>query len=172
MPETNDRSTPYQIRMPSHQAAAKLRIGRRELLVQVRDVSWADITVALPASVARKFGNGRSVTLTHQGETLKSKICARHVGTDGETLLVLRQVHGELASSKMTKTHQHPDRIRPVSEQRVNSDPLLTIVLMVGGLVAIMIMPGWGDELGTSSTLTDGICDFCTGMLQFFKSLV
>ncbi len=163
MSSTVDRAQPYPIKLPSQQAAGELHVGWRSYPVQVIDISWQAVTVAIPPKASKRIRLNSHATVWYQGNAWRSiadKPCRRESGQTLLQLTLADQTDPRLL--RMKRASKANTTI--CGEQNVNSDPLVIAVLIIGVIIAFLIMPGWGDELGTSQTIP-------TAFQEFFKAV-
>ncbi len=168
MSETIDRSQPYHIRIPSDQSSAELHVGWRSYHVSVRETSWADISLTLPASRAKLLKLKAECKLYHQGSTWRAYIAEIVNSPDGMASVTLIRAEEVEAASKPKRDRRMG--AKPPTEHRMASDPLILAIGVFGFLAAMLILPGWGDELGTSEPLTTGIVDFLKNVTGLFRN--
>lgn len=167
---TIDRAQPYLIRLPARQSAGELHIGWRSYPVTVLDISWQAITVALPSSAIRRVKLHSKAIVWHQGNqypAVVSKPCQKENGVATLSLMISDTDDPRL--KKIQRAMRRGDAT--CGEQRLNADPVVVAVALIGCLVAFLVMPGWGESLGTSTTVTEAITGLLTELADFFTGL-
>ena len=167
---TIDRAQPYPIRLPARQSAGELHIGWRSYPVTVLDISWQAINVALPKSAIRRVKLHRRVTVWHQGnqyQAVASQPCQKENGVTTLSLTISDVDDPRL--KKIQRAMRSCDT--KCGEQRIHTDPVVVAVALIGCLVAFLVMPGWGESLGTSTTVTEALTGFMTGIAEFFTGM-
>ncbi len=153
MNETQDRAKAYSFGLQASQASACLRIGWHKLKVSVTEYSWSGYTVVVQKRAARKLREGREWTLEYQGSDYRVNCLGSRPLSDGKV-----EVHLQLDQSATTpsSTSKKKPWTAATSVRLNHRDPLLGLASGIGLVVMLLILPGWGDEWGTSACLTNG----------------
>jgi hypothetical protein len=163
-----DRTQPYAIRLPTSQSSGEMRVGWRSYKVQVVDISWQSITVSLPSSIASRLRLNSVATVWHQGTSWRTTINHPTRGENGTTSLSLSLME---CDSQVHKLKKNFDRAVACGETRVGTDPLVFGIALFSLIVAAMVLPGFGDEMGTSDMMTKLITDMCKNTTKFFTDM-
>ena len=166
MQAEQDRTFAYSFQLPASQTRGRLRVGSRKIAVKVQSKSWQEIKLLTTAKIARKAITKGRCSLEHQGIVCQAIASSQLTVGEGQVCLTLT------ITSEPSNLSRRIKRITNSSakshQQRITGDPMSTICLLAGSLLILLVMPGWGDELGTSDLLTDGITDFCSALSEFF----
>jgi hypothetical protein len=151
--ETESRARPYCYPTQNDQAIGKLRLGWRDYPVLVCGYSWAGYTIEVNNSLARKLSLGREAKLTHQGSTYEVSCLSRVVVRKNLVQIELQREDNHAERNKLIRRNKTAARATISLNQR---DPVLSFATWVFIIMMLMILPGWGESLGTTQYFTEG----------------
>jgi hypothetical protein len=144
-------STPsYRCKISRGNTKALLRLGWHKYKVDVVEISRDSFSVRVPTKIANQVAVGGKSKLLYQ-EMLWSVLCThKWINNEKQTDLEFKQI-AELTKPKIDKG---PLKSGVKGVRAVQSDNSLPIAFGVATIMAILIMPAWGGQWGTS----DAIC--------------
>lgn len=131
---------------------ATVQIGWRHYAARVAEVARDGFTVVVPVRVAKRLSQGSKFTLDYHDETWLVGVESRNQDPNG---LIKLRVRREEDLTQLTHEGEWGwlDFLGGVSLR--NADPLLSIGTVCGIITILLVSPGVGDELGTSSYLAE-----------------
>ena len=163
MQRADDRAKPYNIRIPANQMAAELHLGWRSYAASVRQLSWAGAVVSVTPAAAEAFRRRRVGRLVHQNTAWEAVIESEQMAGGNEILLTLQRVE-----SSHSETAKYTESV-PAAQHWLHTDPLFAGLILFALLASMLIMPGWGEELGTSQAIGDAAVTFGRGIVDFCR---
>ncbi len=160
-----DATPSYRCKVSAGNTRGSLRLGMRRFRVEVLEMSRDSFCVRLPAAIAKKVVVGKKSKLMYQ-EMLWSVLCTnKWIGESNHVDLELKQLD-ELISPKLKRA--------PLSGKSTQvaaigqTDPTLPVAMLGAFVLAILIMPAWGGQWGTS----DRLCALVSSTWSLLSGLV
>ncbi len=145
-----DATPSYRCKVSAGNTRGSLQLGMRRFSVEVLEMSRDSFCVRLPAAIAKKVVVGKKSKLMYQ-EMLWSVLCTnKWIGESNQVDLEFKQLD-ELISPKLNRA--------PLSGKSTQvatigqTDPTLPVAMLGAFILAILIMPAWGGQWGTSDKL-------------------
>ena len=159
-------STPsYRCKVTDGNTLGTLRLGRQSFKVDVLEMSRDSFSVRIPARIAKKVAVGSKSRLFYQ-EMLWSVRCTnKWMGNSNSVDLEFQQLD-ELTPPKL-KRGPMTGTSKPVAALG-QSDPILPVAMLGAFILAILILPAWGGQWGTS----DAICGAISNTWSAVRELV
>jgi hypothetical protein len=152
MTRPNDDRNAFRCRIPPENSAAKLKFGRRLVNVCVLDTSRSGFSVRLPNKIARKLNNRKRAVLYFAGEKWEVTAKSSYTGTDDFTVVGLSRIR------ELTKIDQPASwGFTFLPKTNLQNDPAFLMYLMLAFVVAVICLPGVGDNLGTAPKVRKGL---------------
>ncbi len=131
---------------------ASIQIGWNRFPARVTEVARDGFTVVIPSKASRKISQGAKLRLNYGDELWVVSLKSRNLSSDGRIELKVRREkdltpHDYRGSQGLTGVHN--------SISLRAADPALSIGALAGIILILLVCPGYGDELGTSSFLTE-----------------
>jgi len=140
-------------------------VGIRRFNVEVLEMSRDSFCVRVPIAIAKKVVVGKKSKLMYQ-EMLWSVLCThKWIGESNQVDLEFKQLD-ELIAPKLNKA--------PLSGKSTQvaaigqTDPTLPVAMLGAFVLAILIMPAWGGQWGTS----DKLCSIVSTIWSALSGLV
>lgn len=166
-----DRSQPYPIRVPVGQSAGELHVGWRSYPINVVDISWQTITIAVTKKIAARIRHHSKATVWNQGNqwlVIVEGHPQQH--ENGLVTLSLNLADREDPRLKQIQRSTRGASVQ-IGTQRMGTDPVVVAVMIIGILIALLVTPGWGEQWGTSVPLTKAITELFSSFFSLFTNL-
>lgn len=153
---TQDRSKPYRCIILPEDSVCRIRIGRKEFVGELIDLSRDDFRLRVPPSVDRLLQKARHIELRYHGERWLVKYDNSDLPeatADGSNSVVQLRRVDELTRVKMPSPWATLGSLKMSRE----TDPRFVLAVMVAFIAACLALPGIGDHLGTAPRIKDGI---------------
>ncbi|MFO0939422.1 MAG: hypothetical protein U0930_01510 [Pirellulales bacterium] len=146
-----DPSKPYRCLIPPEDCACRLRVGRKDIVCELIDLSREDFRVRIPRKVERAVRKARRIELRYHGERWLVKLVPNHTEQEPGVYMLIRI--DELTPVQM------PSPWAALSAMRMSrdTDPRFVLALMLALIFACLSLPGIGDQLGTAPRIKDGL---------------
>ena len=149
-----DATTSYRCKVSEGNTQGLLRLGRQRFKVDVVEMSRDSFCVRVPSCVARNVAVGSKSKLFYQG-MLWSVLCTQKwLGESDRVDLELKQLD-ELTVPKLQKAPFF-GKARSVGAIG-QTDPTLPVAMLGAFLIAVLILPAWGGQWGTSQALCTAV---------------
>jgi hypothetical protein len=145
-----DATPSYRCKVSAGNTHGSLQLGMRRFSVEVLEMSRDSFCVRLPAAIAKKVVVGKKSKLMYQ-EMLWSVLCTnKWIGDSNHVDLEFKQLD-ELISPKLNRAplSGKSAQVAAISQ----TDPTLPVAMLAAFVLAILIMPAWGGQWGTSEKL-------------------
>ena len=149
-----DATPSYRCKVSVGNTRGSLRTGIRRFQIEVLELSRDSFFVRVPLEIAKKISVGSKSKLLYQ-EMLWSVLCTnKWIGPLNQVDLEFKQLE-ELTPPKMRKA--------PLSGQARQvaaigqTDPTLPVAMLGAFILAILILPAWGGQWGTSERLCSAV---------------
>ena len=151
MARPNDDRNAFRCRIPPENSAAKLKLRGRLIDVNVLDTSRSGFSVRMPNKIARKLSGRKRAVLFFGGDKWEVTAQSSYTGTDDFTVIGLSRIR------EITKIKE--PRCWGFSLPKINlqNDPAFLMYLMLALVVAVICLPGLGDNLGTAPKVRKGL---------------
>ena len=158
-----DRTKPYECPIGVEQSDALLKVRGKMRPVKVVSYSRETFTVEVSQRTLKSFRNGASTKFQYSGENWDVRISGKTLDHSGRPTLRLERlsenspikVPGSVLSSLFG------------NKGTDLSDPVVPVYLTIMLIIALLVLPGWGEELGTS----DLIISFVRAGIESFQSV-
>jgi hypothetical protein len=155
-------STPsFRCKVNTANSSGLLRVGMRTCKVQILEMSRDSFSVRVPASIAKRIQVGRKSKLLYQ-EMLYSVLCSEKWIGDANQVDIEFKPLAELTQPKLQRGG-HSRGAKPGMSVG-QSDPTLPVALLGAFILALLIMPAWGGQWGTSEPLCRAISNVCSAL--------
>lgn len=146
-----DPSKPYRCLIPPEDCACRLRVGHKDLVCELIDLSREDFRIRIPRKYERVVRKARRIELRYHGERWLVKLAPSHTEPEQGVFLLMRV--DELTPVVM------PSPWAALSAMRMSrdTDPRFVLALMLAFIAACLSLPGIGDQLGTAPKIKDGL---------------
>ncbi len=160
-----DATQSYRCKVSAGNTRGTLQVGMRRFSVEVLEMSRDSFSVRAPAAVANKVVVGKKSKLLYQ-EMLWSVLCThKWIGESNRVDLEFKQLD-ELIEPKLNRA---PLSGKPTQlAARDQTDSTLPAAMLGAFILAILIMPAWGGQWGTS----DKLCSLVSTTWSALSSLV
>ena len=156
-----DATPSYRCKVNSGNARATLRLGWRRFTVEVIELSRDSFCIRVPQRLARKIAVGTKSKLFYQ-DMLWSVLCShKWIGDSNKVDLEFQQL-AELTPVKVPKSSY----LTTTRQVRTLSDSTLPVAVTGGLILAILVMPAWGGEWGTSDAICSAVSSTWTALGQ------
>lgn len=165
-----DSSKPrgFRISLPADVQLGLLQEGWRSYPVAVTGQSWDGFTIRVPESTARRLSNGRHGTLRYQQDVSKVTFSTQENTDTGEVDVTLL-----LTDESYTKSTRKNGAVAKSGSIQVNqSDSVLSGAVLLGILLLVLALPGWGDQWGTSDYFEDSFAVISRGIYDAMRMFV
>lgn len=162
-----EQSAAFRCSVSPELSRARVKIGWSSYNACVTEVSRDGFTLSLPDKVAKRVPQGTEFQLDYRGERWILQSEYRNQDSDGNALV------SAVCTKDLTKMNYRDGSIRESLFGGVKispTDPVLPIGVVAGIILILLISPGWGDQLGTSSYLTDMIRQIIDGFKEAVSS--
>ncbi|MCY2984086.1 MAG: hypothetical protein NTY15_10695 [Planctomycetota bacterium] len=155
----------YRCKVSAGNTRGYLQLGMRRFSVEVLEVSRDSFCVRLPEAIAKKVGVGKKSKLMYQ-EMLWSVLCTnKWIGVSNHVDLEFKQLD-ELILPKLRRSALLGKSTQGMSIGQ--TAPTLPAAMLGAFILAILIMPAWGGQWGTS----DKICGLVSTTWTALSGLV
>lgn len=168
MNETQDRAQAYSFDLQADQSHGSLRIGNVQSPVTVKQFSWSGYTIEVPPSISSKRWLGKRGSLSFQGNQYAVNCKSHEVQTDGKFLLQLERIDNDAAKSRKRKKKSALSGSIALTPK----NPVLGIAGWLCLVALFLILPGWGENWGTSKYLSDGIYSIVANGSQACRNIL
>lgn len=146
-----DSAKPYRCAIAPEDSDCRVRIGRRDVVCEVIDLSREDFRVRIPASALKAIRRARRIELRYRGERWLVTLAA-HNQADPTDVFKLMRID-ELTPIKMPS----PWRALTALNMSRDTDPRFVLAFLLAIIAACIALPGLGDQLGTAPRIKNGI---------------
>lgn len=146
----SDRIKPYRCTIPPEDCACRLRVGRKDVVCELIDLSREDFRIRVPKKHARVIRRARRLELRYHGERWLVKLAPTQ--EDQPDIVSLLRIN-ELTPVNMPSPWATLGTMRMSRE----TDPRFVLALMLALIAACVSLPGIGDQLGTAPRIKDGV---------------
>lgn len=151
-----DRASAFRCSVSPENSHAKVRIGRRNWDVRVCELSRECFTLIIPKAMVRYAPQGAKIQVFYRDEIWLVQAASHELTADEHQLLQVNRLQD------LTKMEYRSNPWWWLGSGNVevrSKDPMLPVGVIAGVLLVLMIMPGFGDDLGTTSFVTDAIAN-------------
>ena len=147
-----DRTTAFRCNVAPEYSEAKVVIGWKTCDVRVCEVARDSFTLIVPKSLLKKTRQGSKFELRYRDEAWIVQCTSQEIAPEG-----FYQIHAQRLQD-LTKMEYRSSFFWWLGSNQVevrHRDPILPVGIIAAFLLIVLIMPGLGDDLGTSSFLSD-----------------
>lgn len=146
-----DPSKPYRCQLPPEDCTCRLRVGRKDIVGELVDLSREDFRVRISKKYAASMRRAKRIELRYHGERWLVKV-DRDESNESENVFMLQRVD-ELTPVRMPSPWA---TLKTLNMSR-ETDPRFVLALMVAFIAACIALPGIGDQLGTAPRIKNGL---------------
>jgi hypothetical protein len=149
----NDRSPSYRCKISRGNTRALLRLGWHRYDVDVIEMSRDSFSVRVPQKIGNQISVGGKSKLFYQ-EMLWSVLCThKWLGDEKQVELEFKQL-AELTPLRVPKATCGG---KTKGVQAIQSDNSLAVAFGVAIIMAVLILPAWGGQWGTSELICSAV---------------
>jgi hypothetical protein len=148
-----DTTASYRCKVSGGNSRALLRLGCHRFNVDVVEMSRDSFCVRVPSKIANQVAVGSKSKLFYQ-EMLWSVLCTQKWISDSQHVDLEFKQLAELTPLKVPKG---PIGATTKGTRAIQSDNSLAIAFGVALVIAVLIMPAWGGQWGTSDALCTAV---------------
>ena len=158
-----DATSSYRCRVSEGNTRGSLRLGRLRFKVEVVEISRESFCVRVPSSNARKIAVGSTSKLLFQGMLWSVQCTQKWIGESDRVDLELKQLD-ELTVPKLRRA---PFFGKAKSVAAIGqTDPALPVAMLGAFIIAVLILPAWGGQWGTSQALCSAVSATWTALSE------
>jgi len=146
--------------VPIELSRAKLIFWGYEIPIEILSISRDEFSFIVSCSSADKIQTGKKYRLQHRGDEWEVECLGHEALDDVRHVVVVKRLKDRTRYenvgnwwSQIFKSHQ-------------KADPIIVFALAVGFIVSYLLLPGWGEDLGTTRPITDMV-QHCIDVIQF-----
>ena len=149
-----DATSSFRCKVSAGNTRGSLRLGYQRFKVDVVEMSRDSFCVRVPSAIARKVAVGSTSKLLYQG-MLWSVLCTQKwIGESDRVDLEFKQLD-ELTVPKLQRATFF-GKARSVGAIG-QTDPTLPVAMLGAFLIAVLILPAWGGQWGTSQAICTAV---------------
>ncbi len=157
-----------QFPIPMGQEEGQIKLGRRNYPVKMSSCSRLGCNFRVSKDVAKKLRIGQLAILTFQ-QSQQAVVCKSWENTDEDTVeMEVRwddgAFQGDLSYRRPTVNATKPHALRA-------GDPYFGLAIAIFLAILLLVLPGWGEELGTSESIAKGCEALVRHTVDAFKAL-
>jgi hypothetical protein len=156
---SQDRTKPYRCQIPLDDCACHIRVGSKDTLCEIIDLSRLDFRLEVPKGFEKTLRKAKRIELRYHGELWLVRLSK--VTPENQKVVVVLDRVAELTPVKMPSPWTTLFTLK-MSRQ---TDPRFVLVVMLAFIAACLALPGVGDTLGTAPRIKNGVHN----VLQSFK---
>lgn len=146
-----DSSKPYRCQLPPEDCTCRLRVGRKDVVGELIDLSREDFRVRIAKKHAAAMRRAKRVELRYHGERWLVKV-DKDESNEAENVFMLQRI------DELTPVHlPSPWATLKTLNMSRETDPRFVLALMVAFIAACIALPGIGDQLGTAPRIKNGL---------------
>ncbi len=149
-----DATSSFRCKVSEGNTRGSLRLGRQRFKVDVMEMSRDSFCVRVPSAIARKVAVGSTSKLLYQG-MLWSVLCTqKRIGESDRVDLEFKQLDELTVPNLQRATFFGKARSVGAISQ---TDPTLPVAMLGAFVIAVLILPAWGGQWGTSQAICTAV---------------
>ncbi len=148
----HDDKPAFRCAVANECSRAFIRVGWSRFQATVTEVSRDGFTLRLPSKASRGVSQGNKLRLYYSQEVWLVSVESKSLDSDGKIALKVRREE-DLTRVVFQGDSGFGSLLNGVSLR--SADPGLSLGVILGVTLVVLISPGLGDELGTSSYLSE-----------------
>lgn len=146
-----DATKPYRCILPPEDCTCRLRVGRRDVVGELIDLSREDFRVRVAKKHAAAMRRAKRIELRYHGERWLVRV-NKDSSNETENVYMLQRID-ELTPVRFPSPWA---TLKSLNMSR-ETDPRFVLALMVAFIAACIALPGIGDQLGTAPRIKNGL---------------
>jgi hypothetical protein len=148
-----DVTNSYHCVIPIEMSKGKLLFWFSELKIEVLSLSRDEFSFVIPKSKSEKIHLGKNYRLQYRGEEWEVECVDQAAFDDSRNVVVVRRLHDKTRYS----TKQGNVWVQLFGSTGRRADPMLIFPMMIGFTLVFLLLPGWGEDLGTTQPITQTV---------------
>jgi hypothetical protein len=150
MTTNTDVTNSYHCVVPIELSKGRLRFWFSEMKIEVLSLSRDEFSFVVPKNQCSKIHLGKKYRLDYRNEEWDVECVDLDAFDDSRNVVVVRR----LQDRTHYKTKQSNVWLQTFGNIGKNADPMLILPMMIGFTLTFLLLPGWGEDLGTTQPIT------------------
>jgi hypothetical protein len=157
-----------QFPIPMGQEEGQIKLGRRNYPVKMSSCSRLGCNFRASKDVAKKLKIGQQAILTFQ-QSQQAVVCKSWENMDEDT--VEMEVRWGDGAFQEDFSYRRPTVTAPKPHALRVGDPYFGLAIAIFLAILLLVLPGWGEDLGTSESIAKGCEALVRHTVDAFKAL-
>jgi hypothetical protein len=167
MPKPIVSEVAHQFLIPMNEDDGQIKLGRRNYPVKMSSCSRLGCNLRVSPVLAKKLKIGQQAILTYQ-QTQQVIVCKSWENIDADT--VEMEFRWDEEAFQENVSYRPPAAAPPHTVALRTKDPYFGLAIGIFIAILLLVLPGWGEDLGTSESIAKGCEAIVRHTVDTFKS--